>query len=66
MKITLEHYDNKVSVETKHEDLTTYELLDLFRGLMVTAGYSEFNIIESFQDLYNEHEFKLNKPPQNP
>lgn len=59
MKITIQHYDEEVSLSIKQDDLTTTEILDKIRGLLVACGYNESNIIESFDELYQEHGFKL-------
>ena len=59
MKITINHYDEETSIITKADDLTSTEVLDKIRGLLVAVGYNESNIIESFSELYEEHKFKL-------
>lgn len=59
MKITIQHYDEEVSILMKRDDLTTTEVLDKLRGLLVACGYNESNIIDSFYELYEEHNFKL-------
>lgn len=40
MKITVEHYDEKVSIETKHDDLTLDEFMDNLKRI-ASAIYSE-------------------------
>ena len=53
MKITLEHYDTKITIETKHDDVNIQEIQDLLRSLCLAAGYSQENI--------NEIKYKANK-----
>lgn len=50
MKITVEHYDNKYTVET-HDDLDTYELAEKFAGMALQMGYSRENIIDAFGEM---------------
>jgi len=48
MKLTLEHYGTKITIETKHDDVNIEELQELLRSLCLAAGYSEENIKEMF------------------
>jgi hypothetical protein len=48
MRVTLEHYGNKIMIETKHDDVNIEELQELLRSLCLAAGYSEQNIKEMF------------------
>ena len=48
MKITLEHYDTKITIETNHDDVNIQELQELLRSLCLAAGYSQENIKEMF------------------
>lgn len=50
MKITIEHYDEKVTVETKNDDLTISEVVDHLYGLCIAAGYDKTNVGEAFYD----------------
>ena len=50
MKITVEHYDEKVSVETKHDDLTFEDFMELVRKVSHTVGYSATTINEWFRE----------------
>lgn len=38
-RLSLEQYGRKVEVSLNHEDTTIDELMDSFRGLLVTQGY---------------------------
>jgi hypothetical protein len=44
MKLTLESYGKKYSVETEGDDLTIDECLDLMAGLLYQATFSEETI----------------------
>ena len=44
MKLTLETYDKVYSVETKYDDVTLEEYFDLFKGILVSATFSENGI----------------------
>jgi len=48
MKITVEHYDEKVSIETKHEDLSLDEFMELVRKVAHSVGYGDKTIAEWF------------------
>jgi hypothetical protein len=48
MKLTLEHYGTKITIETKHDDVNIQELQELLRSLCLAAGYSHENIKEMF------------------
>ena len=50
MKITVEHYDEKVSIETKNDDLTFEEFMELVRKVAHSVGYAD----ETISDWYNE------------
>lgn len=54
MKITIEQYDTKVSLETKHEDVTSTELLEYFTNLMHAVGFLSSSINESLTILAND------------
>lgn len=44
MKLTLETYGKKYSVETEEDDLNIHEYLDLVTGLLYQATFSEETI----------------------
>ena len=50
MKITVEHYDQKISVETDHDDLTFNDFMDLIEKLSYSLGYSVDTIKEWFKE----------------
>lgn len=44
MKLTLETYKKKYSVETEYDDLSLEEYFDLFKGMLVAATFPENGI----------------------
>jgi hypothetical protein len=58
MKITIENYGKKMSVETDHEDVSIEECIDIFYGLLVTATFSPLTIINGFKEFLEEKEFE--------
>ena len=49
MKLTVEHYNEKVSVETQHDDLTFEDFMELVRKVAHGAGYASKTIDEWFE-----------------
>ena len=56
MKITIENYGKKMSVETDHEDVSIEEYMDIFYGLLVTATFSPNTVLNGFKDFIEEKE----------
>ena len=58
MKLQLETYGRKYSVETQNDDLNIEEYFDLFKGLLVLATFNQTTIndyiIELADELRNE------------
>lgn len=58
MKLQLETYGKKYSVETDYDDLTIEDYFDLFNGLLVQATFNQTTIndyiIELADELRNE------------
>ena len=48
MKITVEHYDEKVSIETDHDDLTLDDFMELVRKIAHGIGYNNESVEEWF------------------
>ena len=48
MKITVEHYDEKVSIERKHDDIDFPEFMELVRKLAHGVGYADGTINKWF------------------
>ena len=56
MKITIENYGKKMSVETDHEDVSIEEYIDIFYGLLVTATFSPDTVLNGFREFVEEKE----------
>ena len=50
MKITVEHYDKKISVETKHDDLSYEEFMEFIEKISYSLGYPVDTIKEWFEE----------------
>lgn len=50
MKITVEHYNQKISIETDHDDLTYEDFMDLIEKLSYSLGYNVDTIKEWFEE----------------
>jgi len=51
MKLQLEVYRKKYTVETDYDDLSINEYLDLFKGLLLQATFSESVINEAIIEM---------------
>ena len=51
MKITLEHYSETITVETKSEAITAQDFVDLMYRLGIMVGYHETNVADSWAEL---------------
>lgn len=60
MKISIEQYDHKASYETNAEDLNIYEVLEAFKGLMITLTWHESTIVDGMKTLVEEYEESKN------
>lgn len=50
MKITVEHYNQKISIETDHDDLTYEDFMDLIEKVSYSLGYNVDTIKEWFEE----------------
>jgi hypothetical protein len=50
MKITVEHYDEKVSIETEKDDLNFEDFTELLRRIAVGMGYPAITVDEFFNE----------------
>ena len=48
MKITVEHYNEKVSIETQHDDLTFEDFMELVRKVAYGVGYASGTVDKWF------------------
>ena len=50
MKITVEHYDQKISIETDYDDLSYEDFMDLIEKISYSLGYPVDMIKEWFEE----------------
>ena len=50
MKITVEHYDQKISIETDYDDLLYEDFMDLIEKISYSLGYPVDMIKEWFEE----------------
>ena len=50
MKITVEHYDEKVSIERENDDLSFTEFMELVKKIAHGVGYADETINEWFDN----------------
>lgn len=59
MKLQLETYKKKYTIETENDDLDIFEYLDMFKGLLVSAGFQpntfDVAIIELTDELKDDN-----------
>jgi hypothetical protein len=59
MKLTLETYGKKYTIETQHEDLSLEEYFDFFKGLLLASSWMEDSVNDYVIELAEElKEFK--------
>jgi hypothetical protein len=51
MKLQLESYKRKYSVETEHEDVSMNDYFDIFVGLLTQAGWQQQTINDAIIEL---------------
>jgi len=56
MKITIENYGKKMSVETDHEDVGIDEYMEIFYGLLISATFSPETVLDGFKEFIEEKE----------
>jgi hypothetical protein len=54
MKLILEIYDNKYTVEISNDELTAYEFLEIIKGLMHQITYNNETINKAILELAAE------------
>ena len=54
MKLQLEAYKKKYTVETENDDLDIFEYLDMFKGLLVSAGFQPNTFDRAIIELADE------------
>ena len=53
-RITIEHWDEKVSVETDHSDVSLVEAIEMMEKVLMAAGFSKEGIREIFKEYEDE------------
>jgi len=48
MKLSLEHYDTKHTIEDKHDDLNIHETINMIYSLLLSAGFHANTVKEGF------------------
>jgi len=56
MKITIENYGKKMSVETDNEDVGIDEYMDIFYGLLISATFHPKTVLNGFKDFIESKE----------
>jgi hypothetical protein len=51
MKLQLEAYNKKYTIETPNDDLDIFEYLDIFKGLLVSSGFQPVTIDRAIKEL---------------
>lgn len=50
MKITIEHYDEEVSLSTRHDDITASQIAEIMQRMCQALGYHSQSIGEAFYE----------------
>jgi hypothetical protein len=61
MKLQLEAYSKKYTIETPNDDLDIFEYLDIFKGLLVSAGFQPDTVDLAIIELADDYEERRNK-----
>ena len=56
MKITIENYGKKMSVETNNEDVSVEDYIEIFYGLLITATFHPITVLDGFKDFIESKE----------
>jgi len=56
MKITIENYGKKMSVETQNEDASVEDYIEIFYGLLITATFHHITVLDGFKDFIESKE----------
>jgi menaquinone-dependent protoporphyrinogen IX oxidase len=60
MKISIEHYGIKITIEDA-EDIDMHELFQHFKSITLSAGWHESNWNDAVKQYYKEHKLKQNE-----
>ena len=64
MKISFETFGDTFTFETKNDDLTSFEVVEKFAGLMMASGYSKVTIYNAFHHWMDGNE-KIKEEAEN-
>ena len=56
MKMTIENYGKKMSVETDHDDVTVEEYIDIVNTFLLGNGFHQETIINGIEKFLEERE----------
>jgi hypothetical protein len=59
MIITLKHYGVTHSTKTPNDDLNTNEVLEIFKNIMMGAGFTEQSVENAILDAAEEIQFNI-------
>ena len=51
MKLQLEAYKKKYTIETENDDLDIFEYLDMFKGLLISSGFESNTVDRAIVEL---------------
>ena len=54
MKITIQHYEEEISLSTKHDDLTSHDTVELMYRMCLAMGYYPPSVAEAFEALAHQ------------
>lgn len=56
MKITIENYDTVFTTETKNEDLSIEQYVDIINNMLLSIGFHQETILDGFKEFIQEKE----------
>ena len=56
MKITIEHYENKITHEVPYEDVSIDKMLEIIEGLLIATGYRFNGTLEIVEEWKQNNE----------
>lgn len=56
MKISIESYETKYTVETKNDDLTMENYTDIINNMLLSIGFHQETILDGFKEFIQSKE----------
>jgi hypothetical protein len=56
MKMTIESYGKKTSIETDHDDVGIAEYIDMVNVFLLSVGFHQETILDGFKEFIEEKE----------